>query len=263
MPGWAAIGEGLCLVTITQDFAVAYRRAAVSWPTSEMVPTRLAAAMTEVTGADGVGLSIFGGMGLPVPIGASCEKSVLAERLQFTVGQGPCHDAHRSKQVVEASEPVVAARWPAYHDLLVTQTMFRSVVALPLTGPLAAAATIDLLFHDSQAVTHIDLASIVVLCRPITAALIDADIGCLAAHAPELGQDEHDGGPVWLHNPTAVARHRVMVAVGMLTDHLGVSADDALKLLIAHAYGQSGTTDDAAAALVNGDVPTTAFEFHS
>lgn len=61
-----------------------------------MVPTWLASALVDVADVDGVGLSVFSGPGLPVPIGASCQNTTLAEQLQFTVGQGPCHDAHRS-----------------------------------------------------------------------------------------------------------------------------------------------------------------------
>lgn len=61
-----------------------------------------------------------------------------------------------------ATEPVVASSWPAYYDLLVTQTPFRSVVAMQLSGPLAATATIDLLFHDPHAAALAPLTDFVI-----------------------------------------------------------------------------------------------------
>lgn len=246
-------------MTVTEDFAAAYRRSAAWSPDLEMVPTRLAIAVTEATGADGVGLGVFGTPGFPVPIGASCDRTVLAERLKFTVGQGPCHDAHRSGRTVVATEPVMAASWPIYYDLLVTQTLFRSVVALPLAGPFSAMATIDLLFHDPDAAAHAGLAEIAVLCRHITAALIEADLMAvdLATGPTAVG---HQEGPVWLAGPSGRARNLVMVAAGMLTNHLGVSAADALKVLKAHAYANHRTTDDVAAAVVTGDSPSTTFD---
>lgn len=212
-------------MTITHNFAAAYRRAAVCWPGPQLAPAALAAAIVEVTDADGAGFSVFDGLGVPVPIGASCGKSALAERLQFTVGQGPCHDAHRTGGAVVATEAVMAGSWPAYHDLLVTQTLFRSVAAMPLRGPFASMATIDLLFHDPSAAATVPLAQIGVLCRHITAALIESDLIAAdsALPAAQVGDDE-GRAPVWLAGPAGVARRQVMVAAGMLSVHVGVSA---------------------------------------
>jgi len=44
---------------------------------------------------------------------------MIAERLQFTVAQGPCIDAHHTGQRVMATEPVIAQRWPIFHDRLI------------------------------------------------------------------------------------------------------------------------------------------------
>jgi hypothetical protein len=239
-------------VTIAQDFAAAYRRGGKSSPEPALVPGRLAVAVTEVTGIDGVGLGVFDRVGFAVPIGASCDRTTLAERLQFTVGQGPCYDAHRYSRAVVAVEPVMARSWPAYHDLLVTQTSFRSVVAMPLTGPLSAMATIDLLFDDPDAAAHVAMAEMAVLGRQITAALIEAD---LLADPPALagsGAADDDRGPAWLSSPSSVARNQVMVAAGMLNRQLEISTADALKVLKAHAYANRTTTDQVAEALVSG-----------
>lgn len=163
-------------MTIAQSFTAAYRRSEALLPELRMVPNRLSVALTEVTGVDGAGLGIVDQLGFPVPIGASCDNTMFAERLQFTVGQGPTYDAHRFHRPVVATEEVVADCWPAYYDLLFTETPFRSVVALPLTGPLASSATIALLFHDPEGADLAALADIAVLCRHITATLIEADL---------------------------------------------------------------------------------------
>jgi len=247
-------------VTIAQDFAVAYRRGELSSPEPQMVPDRLAVAMTEVTGIDGVGLDVFDRLGFAVPIGASCARTTLAERLQFTVGQGPCYDAHRQHRTIVAVEPEMARCWPAYHDLLRTQTKFRSVVALPLTGPLDSMATIDLLFHDPDAAAHVPLAQIAVLGRQITAALIEADLMADADGVSAAGEDQ---GPVWLSSPSSVARNQVMVAAGMLNRYLEISTADALKVLKARAYANRSTTDQVAAAVVAGVISPAAFQLDS
>ena len=246
-------------MTTSQDFAAAYRRGVASWPGSRLAPSAMAAAVTEMTDADGVGLSMFDNAGYPMPIGASCANSTLAEQLQFTVGQGPCHDAHRTGAAVVATETVIASSWPAYHDLLVTHTTFRSVVALPLLGPLAPTATIDLLFYNPHAAAHLLLPRIGVLCRHVTAALIEADL-IAADQERTTPQPNEDSGPVWLSSPSGMARSQVMVAAGILTHHLGVSPDDAVKVLKARAYATGSTTDDVAAALVHGHTPVTAFD---
>jgi hypothetical protein len=245
-------------LTNVHAFTAAYLRTAAAKPEPQLVPERLTMAVCEVTGADGVGLSVFDQDGVPVPIGASCDRTALAERLQFTVGQGPCHETHRTGRPVVATEPVMATRWPAYHDLMVGETLFRSVVALPLAGPLSEMATIDLLFHDPQAAPGVPLQAMNELCRHITAALIEADLfaGSTDPEAPVQG----DSGPVWLSNPGSLARHQVMVAAGVLSVHLGVPTGDALKVLKAHAYANHSTTDDTAAALIDGTISPHTFD---
>jgi len=45
---------------------------------------------------------------------------------------------------VFATQNHLQTRWPAFHDLLVTHTPFRSVVALSLPGPLRGYGALDL-----------------------------------------------------------------------------------------------------------------------
>ena len=80
---------------ITEEFQTAYaqlREPAVAGP--ELLPTRLAKPCTRVLPIDVAGISMFTAPTMRIPIGASDDDATIAERLQFTVAQGPCIDAH-------------------------------------------------------------------------------------------------------------------------------------------------------------------------
>ena len=69
--------------------------------------------------------------------GASSDVAEVAERLQFTVGAGPCMTAQETRQPVFAVEEDLRRRWPVFTELLFGATPFRAVVALPLQPALA------------------------------------------------------------------------------------------------------------------------------
>ncbi|MGR6967455.1 hypothetical protein ACU610_23645 [Geodermatophilus sp. URMC 61] len=79
-------------------------------------------------------MSIHGEPGLRTPLAASSQVAAPAERLQFTASSGPCRFAAESGFPVFATEDVLARRWPVFHDLLLTHTPLRSVLALSLPG---------------------------------------------------------------------------------------------------------------------------------
>ena len=69
----------------------------------ELLPSRLARACARTLGVDGAGLSVSTDGEARLPLGASSPTAALAERLQFTAGDGPCGSAQRHQ------EPVFAA----------------------------------------------------------------------------------------------------------------------------------------------------------
>ena len=69
------------------------------------------------------------------PLGASSPDAARAERLEFTVGTGPCLHAHDTGQPVFVVEDDIRRRWPAFADLLFAETPFRGIVSLPLRSP--------------------------------------------------------------------------------------------------------------------------------
>src|SRR6476646_3040512 len=70
----------------------------------ELLPVRLACACAETLGVDGVGISLVDGAQQHVPLGASSEWAADAERLHFTVGEGPCMSSQNTRQPVLAGE---------------------------------------------------------------------------------------------------------------------------------------------------------------
>src|SRR3954449_10762757 len=96
------------------DIAAAYRAALgrlVDPDESELLPVRLAEAVTDVLAVDGAGLSLFD-RDFRVPLGASSEAASQAERLQFTQGQGPCLSAGRQRRTLASDGADLSGAWP-------------------------------------------------------------------------------------------------------------------------------------------------------
>ncbi len=207
----------------------------------DLLAVRLAGAAAAVLAVDGVGLSIHGEPGLRTPLAASSDVASTAERLQFTAGSGPCLLAAESGLPVFATEDLLARRWPVFHDLLVTSTPLRSVLALSLRGRLRGVGGMDLYSADPGGATAVDAFE-----ARCVAELV-ADHLAVAADWSAWTPTET---PDWVDTPDAQRRGRLWRAVGMLVVALEVPAEDALALLRGHAYAADRTADDVAADLV-------------
>lgn len=206
-----------------------------------LLPVKLVRAVVAVLPVDGAGLGVHGEPHLRTPLAASDQTFSLAERLQFTVGCGPCLHAVESGRPLVASEGDLAERWPVFHDLLVAQTPIRSVLAWPLGGPLLGAGVLSLYWRDpagSVAVREHDVQRV--------AALISGEL----AHAADWSRWTGNSLPVVLDTPDARHRGRLWMATGMVMLALRMRAEDALALLRGHAYATGGTVDDLATELV-------------
>ena len=207
----------------------------------DLLAVRLAGAAAAVLPVDGVGLSIHGERDARTPLAASSEVAATAERLQFTAGSGPCLLAAESGLPVFGTEPLLARRWPVFHDLLVTATPLRSVLALSLPGRLRGLGGMDLYSADPDGATAVDA-----LKARCVAELVSDHL----AGAADWSAWTPTGQPAWTDTPDARRRGRLWMAVGMLMLALEVPAADALALLRGHAYAAGRTADDVAADLV-------------
>jgi hypothetical protein len=231
-------------VSIQQEFGNALAREwARDGDDPEVLPVQLTRAAAAALGIDGAGLSIHDTAGHSTPLGANDEAATTAERLQFTAGAGPCTFAASSGWPVFAPEDQLRTRWPAFHDLLVTHTAFRSVVALPLPGDLRGSGALDLYLTHPVGLVTFD--AVEALC---VAELISDQLG----HAAAWSEWTEVAAPPWTNSEAARQRARVWMAIGMVSLALRLQTSDALAVLRSHAYAADRTVDDLAADLVSG-----------
>jgi hypothetical protein len=205
-------------------------------PGPELLPERLARACAAVLPVDGAGLSLFFAEDRRLPLGASDPHAATAERLQFTVGEGPCLTAHSSNEVVVADAQDLVACWPAFSDVLIERTPIRGVIALPLHGALEGIGALDLYVQPPGDIRSVGLADALTVLTAVS------DI-----FAAAMADEPHtDSGPPWLNAPAAGRRSLVWQAVGMVNVGLELPSPDSLALLRAYAYAHDTVLDDVA-----------------
>jgi hypothetical protein len=232
------------MATIAERFGSALEQIAdpcVAGP--ELLPVRLMRACARTLPVDGAGLSVQDGSGRRLPLGASSDDAATAERLQFTVGTGPCLAAHRSGEPVFAMADDLRRRWLPFAELLFNRTPYCGVVALPLPLSLAGNIAIDLYFTDESDVARLPVFEALSVGALVTSALSEAAV---------WSDWEPSHGPEWLRTPAARRRSLVWEALGQLSVTHGVDTRGALDLLRAAAYSAGRPVDDVAADLLAG-----------
>ncbi|MGY1772518.1 ANTAR domain-containing protein [Blastococcus sp. SYSU D00813] len=205
----------------------------------ELLPSRLAWAAARALPVDGAGLSIHEGAGLRTPVGASDPRTALAERLQFTHGDGPCLRAHDTGRAIAFDLEDIRRNWPELHASLVGETPFQAVLSLPLAPPLGPTVVLDLYAGDPERMTRVPRDE------------VEAVVDCLTEELVRASESE-DGGPRWWDSPDARLRAGVWQATGMVSVALRVDVVAALAVLRAHAFATGRVVDDVAADLVAG-----------
>ncbi|GAB3348858.1 GAF domain-containing protein [Modestobacter lapidis] len=193
---------------------------------------------------DGAGLSLAFAPDRRLPLGASDDTAALAERLQFTVGEGPCQAAHATGERVVAGEAEIGSRWPAFAELLTTRTPFRAVLSVPLADELRGIGALDVFLAPPRDVRDVRLPDVLAVATAIAATLSNPTT---APHREE--------GPAWLDAPAADRRALVWQAIGYVNAGLEVSSTDALALLRGHAWAQGRDLDDVARAVLEQQLP--------
>ncbi|WP_211660660.1 GAF and ANTAR domain-containing protein [Modestobacter muralis] len=228
------------MTVLLDDFHAALAAASGALPRPELLPEALARACVEVLPVDGAGISLLVA-GRRTPLGASDPDAVEAERLQSTVGEGPCLSAHAEQSPVVADEAAIRSRWPGYHDALVTRTPIRAVISLPLRDSSRGIGALDLYLAPPRAVTALSLSDALTISSEVST--------CLQIQDQLMRY--RDDGPAWLDAPAAGRRSSVWQAVGMVHAALGVGVPQALALLRARAFADDSTLDDLAARVLD------------
>ena len=216
-------------------------------PGVRLLPTRLMRAAAQVLPVAGASIGMFPRYRRRAPLGASDENAVLAERWEFTVGDGPCLTAHAQLRPVLAPEPVLARRWPAFHRELISRTPFRSIYSVPITAAgLGGEVAMDLYYTCS------DLSLTPAHRQDIT----DVTDAIIAALAAESGlADPRLPRPKWFDNEPVQTRTGVWTATDMISSAWGLLAPDALSVLRAFAFSHASTLDDIARSLTTQQLP--------
>lgn len=162
----------------------------------------------------------------------------LAE-LQFTLGEGPCLDAHRSGVPVLADDLTsVGGRWPLFSPAAVELGVMAEF-SLPMQVGAAGLGTLDLSRYAQGGLTSEQLAD----------ALVAADI---VTEAVLMLQSSADGDALaQLLEPAQFDRLVVHQATGMVAVQLGVAIPDAFASLRARAFQTGRTISNVASDVVD------------
>ena len=139
---------------VVARFAAQVRDQPPEWVAPGWLPARLARAAVQVLpGVAGAGISVLAGRGVRIPLGASDDVAAIAERWQFTMGEGPCVPACAIGAAVVATGAMIAGRWPLLYQELIARTPYRAVLSLPLRYRPTGVGALDLhlLQEDGEA----------------------------------------------------------------------------------------------------------------
>lgn len=212
---------------------------------TEVLPALLAQACVQVLPVAGAGVSFTDE--LRIPLGASDATAVRAERLQTTLGEGPCLLATATSTPLRATGQLMATRWPLFHRELLHQTPYRSIASIPLKSrEQERFGALDLYLTDEEGFSEFALEQVVAeIADPIAALLFDAPTRTFL-HNQSL--------PEWLASDGVMDRMTVWIAIGMLMEESALTNGESLATLRAYAFAHDTTLDQLAGEVTRHDV---------
>lgn len=174
---------------------------------------------------------------------ASDDRSRDVDELQFTTGEGPCHEAFAARRPVLTPDLRSSAegRWPGYTSAVLDAGV-GAVFAFPLQIGAVVLGVMDVYGDKPGSLTQAQVAAALTTAQRATAILLD---GGGVSQAGQLGADL-----------STVLDHRAEIyqAQGMVAVDLGVSLAEALARMRAHAFGDDVTLIDLARDIISGFV---------
>ncbi|WP_020145322.1 GAF and ANTAR domain-containing protein [Terracoccus sp. 273MFTsu3.1] len=209
--------------------------------------TRLCAALVRHLPAAGSGISLMGeGHGSAGVAAAAGPRSRRLEELQFTVGEGPCLDAHAARRPM--LEPDLAGagsdRWPIYGPRAAALGV-RAVFAFPLQVGSVRVGVLDIYRQQAGPLSPEALASGYTFAEVALRLLLQEQAGASEGRTPE-GLDD-----------ALAYRMEVYQAQGMVMVDLGVRPDEALARLRGHAFATGQDITAVAREIVDGSLRLT------
>lgn len=204
---------------------------------------RLCRAAAQNLAAVGVAVGLMSEAGSAGVVASANERSSLLDELQFTLGEGPSHDAFRMRR------PVLIANlgssegeaWPAY-SAGALEAGVSGVFAFPLHIGAAAFGIFTIYLTSAGPLDREQLAMALTFAESATEVLLDAD------------STSSDGSPHPAVETALGHRAEIYQAQGSVTVTLGISLAEALVRMRGHAFSHDQSLAELAALIISGDV---------
>jgi ANTAR domain len=187
---------------------------------------------------DGASVTAVSGAAVSEPLWVTDEVSARLEELLFTTGEGPGVEDFMfgSPMLVPDLEPMTV-RWPGFIPAAVAAGA-RAMFAFPLQAGAIRVGVLSLYRAEPGPLTPQQLADALVFVNIALQLLLDSSSGISrqAAYHPLDGLSD--------------SRAEVHQAVGMISVQLGVTLEEALVRLRAHAFAASTPLGDVASDVV-------------
>jgi ANTAR domain len=186
---------------------------------------------------------------------ATDEVAARIDELQFRLAEGPCVEAFTSAAPVLVPDIAdgVHEKWPVFAAAAVQETAARGMYVLPLRGGPISIGVLDFYRDRPLVLEPDDVARALRASDAAFWAVLDVRPGAMLdpTGAPEdAGADGVDVDVEgWLAD-VPLERPEVYQATGMIIAQLGLSPDDALATLRAHAFVRDRPIDEVARDVV-------------
>ena len=204
---------------------------------------RLCGALVRALPADAAGISLMGD-GHPGTMAADAGArgtSVVLSEVQFVLGEGPCLEAFASRRPV--LEPDLAGRglrrWPQFTPAARRHGV-EAVFAFPLQLGSARLGVLDILRDTPGSLSEESMHDATTFAEVAVATLLDGQDQAPSGRSAE-GLDD-----------ALAARTQIYQAQGMTMIMLGVTLEEAMVRLRAHAYTQDQPLSEVAREVVAG-----------
>ena len=198
---------------------------------------RLCLGATAELGVAGAGLSLIVLGEHRGTLSATDDRIAVVEELQYTLGDWPCMDAHRTGSPVSEVDLGTTLRWTSFSPAALAVGV-RAVFAFPLQIGSARFGAMDLYRDSPGRLSDEDHADAVSVADVATGLLLDMQAGAPPGSLPRSIDDLVDRRAV------------VNQAAGMVSVQLDVSIEDAHVALRARAYADDRRVVEVAADVV-------------
>jgi len=176
-------------------------------------------------------------------VAASDDRSRDVDELQFSTGEGPCHEAFTARRPVLTPDlrAVADGRWPGYSTAALDAGV-GAVFAFPLHVGAVILGILDVYADQPGSLSQEQVAAALACAQQATEILLDGDL------VSTDGRLDRDLSTVLNH------RAEIYQAQGMVLVDLGVDPAEALTRMRAHAFGNDKPLIDLAREIISGFV---------